>query len=509
MKTLENKENFSDTLENKEYDLVIIGGGPCGLALAHCCSHITNKILIIEKENTIGGCHRVRRVQYDNENLFTEHGPRVYSKRYKNMTSLLNEMNVQFDDLFKEYNFNISQIGSRTIWNTLEFKELFIFGIHFLILMLNPYHGRHTSMSQFVKNNNFKNESIEIIDRICRLTDGADIERYTLNEFLQLVNQHAFYKLYQPKIPNDIGLFNIWEKYLTSKGIDIKTNINIKDIQISLDNSVTNIILEHSNKTENTTENIRGKKFVFAIPPKSLYETFDLINSERLKNSFGDYNIMKKYSENTAYIDYISITFHWKEDLKLPKIHGFPRSYWGIVYIMLSDYMNFKETNSKTTLSVAITINRKSLNINKTPDECSKEELFDEVLTQLREVYPNLPKPSVALLSPGVKFINNKWKSIDTAFVTSAGFDFLHPKSKTIDNMYTLGTHNGYHNYPFTSIEAAITNSIKLSHIIYPELEKIYDIKSGFTIRDALFILVCIIIIYKISQRGRKINKLL
>lgn len=52
------------------YDLVIIGGGPSGLSLAQkCCK--SKKILIIDKENDIGGCHRVRRIL---NNLFTEHG---------------------------------------------------------------------------------------------------------------------------------------------------------------------------------------------------------------------------------------------------------------------------------------------------------------------------------------------------------------------------------------------------------------------------------------------------
>ena len=68
-----------------EYDLVISGGGPAGLGLAQCCSSILGiKILLIEKEKILGGCHRVNRVKYNNEDLFTEHGPRIYSSTYKN-----------------------------------------------------------------------------------------------------------------------------------------------------------------------------------------------------------------------------------------------------------------------------------------------------------------------------------------------------------------------------------------------------------------------------------------
>ena len=60
------------------YDYLIVGAGPCGLALAWYLSKLNKKILIVEKENTIGGCHRVRRVN----GLFTEHGPRIYLDNY-------------------------------------------------------------------------------------------------------------------------------------------------------------------------------------------------------------------------------------------------------------------------------------------------------------------------------------------------------------------------------------------------------------------------------------------
>jgi flavin-dependent dehydrogenase len=61
------------------YDLVIVGAGPAGLALAHTSSSLYRRILIIDKELEIGGCHRVKR---DVDGLFTEHGPRIYLSIY-------------------------------------------------------------------------------------------------------------------------------------------------------------------------------------------------------------------------------------------------------------------------------------------------------------------------------------------------------------------------------------------------------------------------------------------
>ena len=81
------------------YDLVIVGAGPSGLALAQCLRNTYNKILIIDKESEIGGCHRVRRV----DTIFTEHGPRIYSNTYKNFQMLLKDMDNDFYKSTKKF----------------------------------------------------------------------------------------------------------------------------------------------------------------------------------------------------------------------------------------------------------------------------------------------------------------------------------------------------------------------------------------------------------------------
>ena len=100
------------------YELIIVGAGPAGLALAQCLrSTYKNKILIIEKESEIGGCHRVRRV----DKIFTEHGPRIYSNTYKNFQMLLKDMDSDFYKLFTPSNFSISESGGQTAFSTISF----------------------------------------------------------------------------------------------------------------------------------------------------------------------------------------------------------------------------------------------------------------------------------------------------------------------------------------------------------------------------------------------------
>jgi len=470
------------------YDIVIVGAGPAGLALAQCISHLNKRILIIEKEDVIGGCHAVRRVN----TYFTEHGPRVYSETYTVFKDLLKEMNLNFYDMFTKYNFTITQIGGETIFSVLSWGELTYLSYEFIKLMFNNNHGLNTILQDYLYSNNFKPESIEIIDRICKLTDGGGVDKYTLQEFLQLFNQQFFYALYQPKTPNDIGLFKIWKQFLEKRGVTFYLESTIKNI--NLNNSLIESIVVSVN---NHLETIYADKYIMAIPPKNLLE---MVNTYTIPHNWGNLN---DYAEKTAYIDYVSVSFHWNTDLKLPKIYGFPKSSWGVAFIVLSDYMKFKEPNSKTVLSTAVTLsNRKSPNNNKTADECNVNELVYEMFLQLKEAYPDLPNPTMAVISPGVKYNNvlKKWVSEDTAFIMTSNQAYLPFNNSKITNMYNLGTHNGKSFYKFTSLESAVSNAVVLSKLLYPELKdnKYIKLSRSTSLSDIFDLMVIVFILYLI-----------
>ena len=478
---------------NIKYDVVIIGAGPAGLALAQCYSKINNNILIIDKENDVGGCHRVRRVYNSqlNEYLFTEHGPRIYSDTYKVFINLLKDIDLDFYDFFTPYNFQIAQIGGETIWSTLTYKEIFIFIIEYIKLLFNDNYANNVTMKNFLFSNNFSENSISLIDRICRLTDGAGIDKYTVNEFLQLFNQQIFHKLYQPKFPNDVGIFSIWKKYLLQHNVKFLLNSKVtKLIPNKTDSRIESIIVNN--------EIINCDKIIIATPPRNIVELLEKSQNDIIKNSFGDFEQLKSWADQTAYIDYISITFHWNTELKLPRVYGFPKTSWGIAFIVLSDYMTFNEASSKTVISAAITIaDKRSNTINKTANQCvDTNEIIKETFNQLKSSFPNLPLPTISLLSPGVYYDKDlqKWTSIDTAYISNISKDFnLEFSSKTISNLFNVGTHNNKSLYKFTSLESAVTNSVKLSHLLDSKLTNLFPIKSSLTTRD--FIIICILII--------------
>ena len=85
---------------NETFDLIVVGAGPSGLSVCNCATIAGKKVLLIEKESTLGGCHRVTRTE---TNHFSEHGPRIYSDVYLNFKILLGTMGIKFNDLFIDY----------------------------------------------------------------------------------------------------------------------------------------------------------------------------------------------------------------------------------------------------------------------------------------------------------------------------------------------------------------------------------------------------------------------
>ena len=175
----------SEENNKMNYDYIIVGGGPGGLTLA---TLLEGKILLIEKESTLGGCHRVKRV----DGLFTEHGPRIYGTSYINCQQIVSKLGLTWNDYFVPYNFQFLSLGISSILTKLSLGEIaslikgyiqYFFGLTKIKL----------SIGEFMIQNNFSDKSTSLIDDLCRSTDGADKTRYLVNSFFNLLNQNFFF----------------------------------------------------------------------------------------------------------------------------------------------------------------------------------------------------------------------------------------------------------------------------------------------------------------------------
>jgi hypothetical protein len=416
------------------YDYIIIGGGPCGLTCALYLSELGRKVMLIERSKTLGGCHRVLRTD---DGLFTEHGPRIYSSAYKNVDEILKIIGTTWDETFTPYNFNFSKIQGKS-FDHFSKRELFVLTKEFLAFLIFFKENRTESVKQFASRHNFSEDAKDYMDRICRLTDGAGYDRYTVFQFLQLVNQNLFGKLYQPRNPNDQHLFELWGQKLVKNGVKIVLNTevdNISDNTVSIKDGVFN-----------------AKKIILCIPPKPFLSLSKnvYIGSTTLFDIYNKTVDITSWVDHNSYSIYIPITFHWKTSQALPKVWGFPSNDWGIAFIVISDYMKNVENGYTLVITTCITrVDTKSKMIDKTAMECNDDELINETFRQLKTAFPDLGDFDKAIVYD---------KMYDTAYVSTENNTYV--PSNLAKDVYYVGTQNGNSFYSFSSMESAVTNAL-------------------------------------------------
>lgn len=485
------------------YDLVIIGGGPTGLSIAHHCSKLENKkILIIEKEKEIGGCHTV----YRTNGLFSEHSPRVYFNSYVNFIEILKDMGIRFDDVFVKMNHQSFDITKESLFKTFNANEWFCIIYELLLFILDGTRNDDMTVSTFMKNNGFSEEAYKTIDILCRVSDGMTCESISLNTFFQYMNQALLYQIYTPKETNDKLLFKLWRKYLTDKGVDIITETNLNRFYHNDNNEITHCDIT----SKNADSTIYGKKFILAIPPKNIVS---LIENTGVINAFGEIDKLRKWSDSTKYIEYVTVTFHWNKVIKMSEKYDFPSSDWSILSETLSDYIDFKDERSKTVISVAVAnLNVKSKYSNKTANEYkSSDLLIKEIYRQLKESKPELTDDYIAILEPSTIYKDDRWQMNGSAYVSNIFTKPISFYSKIYANLYNAGTHNGKSYFKPTTFESAVSNGLELSRELFPEIKT--KQKRGYSLRDIIVIILVIVlcliisyILYEIVIRGRVHN---
>jgi len=474
------------------YDLIIVGAGPSGLALAHTCANIYRKILIIDKDYSIGGIHRVKRDYYG---IYTEYGPRIYMTNFYNFINIIKELGLDYKTLFKNYKYNF--ISNLLFRNNLTFYEKYILARAYLRYLFNDNYGKNTNLYEYIQFYKFNTNSINIIDSICVYLDDGNTMTYSLNKFIKLYDILFCSKILVPSKTLDYYFFNIWKKYLEDKGVEFILENEISNINI-IGDSVSCIDLTNGN-------NYGCVNLVLAVPPKSLLGIIK--NNEILKNSFGNYEELNLWVDNTKYRDYISITYHFKNNVKLFDTNGLTlNTEWGIIAINLNDYCEKVENTNYPVISIMITLCDRKSNFNKkSANECSTDELINETYRQLSTCYINcegiIDYDYYAVINPNNYYDNNKnrWKCTDNAYYNNLNENYIDFKSKTICNLYTLGTHNGRSYIPFNCIESAISNSISLGCELYSDIRKKYYIKRGIYLKDIIISFICsmyILIIY-------------
>lgn len=476
-----------------DYDYIVVGAGPTGLALAQLLSK-TSRVLLVEKRDYLGGCHGVTRVH---DGMMTEHGPRIYIDNFLMFKELLNDMGVRFDDLFVKYNFSTVSMMLEAV-RVLSLREIATLGWSFMTLN-DSY--KEITLLEYLSSHDFSKASIDILDRIGRLTDGGSADIYTLFSFLQILNQNFLYGIYQPRVPNDVGLFRIWEQALLERGVVIVKNATIDEFVVDAANAkVLGVALRDSRKNANNGERptVHGcNEIILACPPQEVQRILN--QHEELGAAFGPN--FERFQEETQYLPYISVIFHWRSKLQVPKIWGYPRTAWGVGNIVLSDYMDFNDPRSKTVISTVITMPdapSDNVELKLSANEVSdKRDVMKEVFRQLQQVYPDLPQPDYQFLTQSAYDAEQRrWVPFNHAFMTTT-HGYVPNRSALFDNLYNCGVQNGNSSYSFTSMESSVANAVHLATELQPELKelRVSKVREATTVRESVAIIAAISVI--------------
>jgi hypothetical protein len=473
----------------RKYDYIIVGGGPTGLALAQLLSN-TASVLLVEKRDYLGGCHGVTRT---NAGMMTEHGPRIYIDNFFMFTKLLHDMGVEFDDLFVKYNFSTATMMLEAL-RVLTAREMAALGWSFVTLNDS---FKSVTLMEYLSSHHFSKASIDILDRIGRLTDGGSADTYTLFSFLQILNQNFLYGIYQPRVPNDVGLFRTWERALAGRGVDIMKHAAITEFIVSSSassassapsaSSVSGIAVRDA-RTESKPVVCGCNRIILACPPQ---EVQHILNAHpELGAAFGpDFD---RFQHETQYLPYISVIFHWGTKIEVPKVWGYPRTAWGVGNIVLSDYMDFNDPRSRTVISTVITMPdapSDNVHLNVTANEVDdKRAVMNETFRQLKQVYPDLPDPDHQFLTQSAyDAVQRRWVPFNHAFMTTT-HGHVPNRSVLHENLYNCGVQNGNSSYSFTSIESSVANAVHLATELQPELKElsVARVREAVTVRTSL-----------------------
>lgn len=475
------------------HDYVIVGGGPAGLTAAWYLAKYGKRVLIIEREESLGGCHRVKRTK---DGLFTEHSPRVYFGNYLQFQALLKDIGTDFNDVFTKYDFykgGLYYIKASKI----SLCELMTFASEYIKFMFNKDYYKNITVDKFMSKHKFSDRTKLYTDLLCRIIDGAGADRFTLYELFKTVNISSLYNIFIPRYPNDQKLFLKWKDALLKTGkVDIMLNTKVVKLNYA-SNQIINLITNKGDK-------IVGDRFILAVPPLNI---IDIISRSinKVKNSFGQFDDFNRWASYTDYITCVSVTFHWDKALKLDHVWGgLTDPEWGLIFINMSEYMTFNHIQSKTVISTTVTVTDKVAKyIGKTANNCTEDELKSTILHKLKQSYPGLPNPTRSVLSPETYHDGNVWINRDRAFMyTNRGYM---SNRSNISNLYTVGPHTGIldNNYNYY-LESAVTNAAILVNDLLPEAT--IKIREPWTLNCIVFIIIFILIIVYVCLRQLKKN---
>ena len=405
---------------------IIIGSGPAGLSLAYILALNNINVELIEQDSQLGGSWNS---QWKNNLYFTENSPRVFSYTGNSM-KLMKSLGFTKDDYQNIYgNFFTTNLKLLKFIN--KHFQLMDYIIFLISIIKYKFITENITVNEWIINSKLSlsaKKAIRIISiLICDIPENTNI-----NDFFGSISSTLPKQMKEPN-----KWHRIIELFLLKKGAIIYKNTKaLKLNNNNINNNINSILVK--NLINNNEYTINCDKIFLCTQSNGLYPI--LKNSAiNIQNNWMSIERMKIWHNKTFYIGF-GFQLHFDKIVEFKKEWCWSCGEdWTVIILPVSNWLkkSSKDPNIKTVWSCCIVdMDTKSKRIGKTANQCSKSEIINECLYQIKLVY-NIPKPKIITLSDGLNKINNKWISKNTGF-TKGVYGNLNMKGKT-DNLFALG----------------------------------------------------------------------
>ena len=425
-------------------DYIIIGSGPSGLSLAYILSKNNYNVTLIEKDNQLGGSWKSEWIDL----YFTEGSPRVLGSTGAHI-EFLHDIGMKESD-FKTIYGTMLETNMKLFTFIKEYFNFYDYLIFILEMIFYRFRSKNMVLQQWLNNSLLSEKAKEAI-KIISITICDTPKNTNLFDFFGSISGGV--DLLQMKDPNQWNI--ILDNYFQSI-----SNIHVyKGTEVIGINSDYKGVRSVTCVKNNNEFIIDGKKIVLCTQSNGIYPI--LKNSNRyVQNNWHSLEWIKKWSENTFYSGF-GFQLHFNKTVQFPEKWCWAcKSEWNIIILPVSNWLTVpsKDPDIQTVWSCCIVdMDTKSNRLDKTPNECTKNEIINECLFQLKQMWTGIPTPDVITVSPKIYKQNGKWVSNTTGF-TRKDLGYLPMKGK-LNGLFAIGcfTEGNYHTiaYMKTAVEAS------------------------------------------------------
>lgn len=454
------------------YDIIIFGGGLAGLTLAHELIKQNFKILIIDKDNELGG---MARSDTKRNLLPSEHSWRGYAPFYKNTFQIMKEIpyydsNV-FNNLSIPIEFYLLYDKEYDYKSSLTIKDniiLYYIGINYLLSDNRREYYYSYNIEPFLKkylSNDGYNYIINFITG-----PGYGMNKYeismghlfhfpVLSYLLEEKYKHVHSSLVGPSYehnprngwyvmngPTSDVWIDPWIKYLKEKGVEFLTNTEL--VKINYDkNNITFVEI----KQNGIISQLNAKEYILSINP---FNTLDILKYSKMQNL---YNNFKSLTDNTK-SKQISFRIGINKEIKYP-INNIAfvmyDSEFNITWYPQEKHWKQKPIIKSLWSGTIIDFEKKGKIFNKNAENLDNEKLKEEIIYQIlrsesfrKLIYDNngfyVNKEDIEYIEIWYEwnFINGKQEQLYKKWVNNIHNEKFRPLQKTeYDNLFLSGSH--------------------------------------------------------------------